>query len=151
MTTSSGQRTNVTIIITATILAAFAVACGGAAPTEDTDATAAPSDGRLAPLLSGIGEHTHAVTSSDPMAQSYFDQGLVMHYAFNNAEARRAFWASESSWRVACCRASMPRACAWIGVAIWERRSSSTSIAAAARARSSSTDSMSASMSAIGV
>eukprot|EP00964_Phaeocystis_antarctica_P033270 scaffold18890_cov60-Phaeocystis_antarctica.AAC.3 len=45
----------------------------------------------------------------------------------------------------------MPRACAWIGVAIWERRSSSTSIAAAARARLSSTDSMSASMSAIGV
>lgn len=55
---------------------------GGAAPSED---------GRIAPLLSGMGDHTHPITTHEPMAQRYFDQGLVMHYAFNNAEARRAF------------------------------------------------------------
>ncbi len=84
----------------------FAAACGGpdsqagnASPAASEGAGDAPAgagsspaaDGRLAPLLTGLGEQTHAITTSEPQAQRYFDQGLVMHYAFNNAEARRAF------------------------------------------------------------
>lgn len=54
-------------------------------------AVAQPQDGRLAPLLDGLGDHTRPVTTSDPMAQRFFDQGLVLAFAFNHAEAARAF------------------------------------------------------------
>src|SRR5690606_28686838 len=46
---------------------------------------------RLAPLLDGLGTHTRAVAAEDPMAQRFFDQGLVLAFAFNHAEAARAF------------------------------------------------------------
>jgi len=52
---------------------------------------AQPDDGRLAPLLDGMGDHHRAVTTSEAMAQRYFDQGLVLAFAFNHAEAARAF------------------------------------------------------------
>lgn len=65
------------------LLAAF-VTTAGCGPGE--------GDGEpLAPLLEGMGAHSHAITTSDPEAQRYFDQGLVLHYAFNHAEALRAF------------------------------------------------------------
>lgn len=50
-----------------------------------------PDDGRLAPLLDGMGDHHRAVTTSEAMAQRYFDQGLVLAFAFNHAEGARAF------------------------------------------------------------
>jgi tetratricopeptide (TPR) repeat protein len=48
-------------------------------------------DGRLAPRLQDLGTHTRAVSTRDPLAQRYFDQGLVLAYAFNHAEAVRSF------------------------------------------------------------
>ena len=42
-------------------------------------------------LLDGLGKHHYAITTSSPMAQRYFDQGLSLAYAFNHAEARRSF------------------------------------------------------------
>lgn len=46
---------------------------------------------RIAPLLKGLGSHTHPVTTRSPLAQRYFDQGLNLTYAFNHAEAVRSF------------------------------------------------------------
>lgn len=46
---------------------------------------------RVAPLLDGMGNHTRAVDTSNPEAQRYFDQGLVLSFAFNHGEAVRAF------------------------------------------------------------
>lgn len=43
------------------------------------------------PLYTNLGDHRYAVTTSVPRAQQYFDQGLRLYYAFNHAEAIRAF------------------------------------------------------------
>jgi tetratricopeptide (TPR) repeat protein len=46
-----------------------------------------------APLFDDAGEHHHAVTTSSPMAQRFFNQGMVLLYGFNHAEAIRSFTA----------------------------------------------------------
>lgn len=43
------------------------------------------------PLYTTLGDHHYAVTTGVPLAQRYFDQGLRLYYAFNHAEAVRAF------------------------------------------------------------
>ncbi len=49
------------------------------------------SEGQIAPLLSGLGDHSHPVTTDSPRVQKFFDQGLNLVFAFNHAEAIRAF------------------------------------------------------------
>jgi len=44
-----------------------------------------------ATLVTGIGEQHHPVTTSNPEAQQFFDQGLRYIYAFNHDEAARSF------------------------------------------------------------
>lgn len=44
-----------------------------------------------APLLDGMGPYTHAAGSPVPLAQRYFDQGMVLAWGFNTAEAVRSF------------------------------------------------------------
>src|SRR5688500_9937445 len=44
-----------------------------------------------APLYDNLGSLHHAITTASPEAQRYFDQGLTLSYAFNHAEAIRAF------------------------------------------------------------
>jgi hypothetical protein len=48
---------------------------------------AAPS----AILLPGIGNHHHPISTANPDAQKFFDQGLLMVYGFNREEAVRSF------------------------------------------------------------
>jgi tetratricopeptide (TPR) repeat protein len=43
------------------------------------------------PLYTNLGSYHHAISTSSPDAQKYFDQGLTLSYAFNHAEAIRAF------------------------------------------------------------
>ena len=43
------------------------------------------------PLWDGLGKVTFKITTANGSAQSYFDQGLRLAYAFNHDEARRAF------------------------------------------------------------
>ena len=50
----------------------------------------APDSGP-APLLDGLGHLHHAITTSKPEAQRYFDQGLTLVYGFNYEEAARSF------------------------------------------------------------
>jgi tetratricopeptide (TPR) repeat protein len=57
---------------------------GAATPT-------APGDSTGVPLLSNLGSWHRSIETSSPRAQRYFDQGLRLYYAFNHAEARRAF------------------------------------------------------------
>lgn len=62
----------------------FALAgCGGASTAQ--------IEGRVAPLLEGMGALHHEITTDVPMAQRFFNQGLVLSYAFNHAEAERSF------------------------------------------------------------
>ena len=44
-----------------------------------------------APMLTGYGDHHHPITTSDAKTQAYFDQGVRLLFAFNHAEAIRAF------------------------------------------------------------
>jgi poly(3-hydroxybutyrate) depolymerase len=44
-----------------------------------------------APLLTGLGELHHPVSTKNKMAQRFFDQGLTLSYAFNHKESERSF------------------------------------------------------------
>jgi tetratricopeptide (TPR) repeat protein len=41
--------------------------------------------------LNNLGNHHHPVSTKNPLAQRYFDQGLILTYGFNHAEAIRSF------------------------------------------------------------
>ena len=49
-----------------------------------------------APLFEGMGNHHHPITTSDSDAQRYFDQGLIIDFAFNHAESARSFRAAQT-------------------------------------------------------
>jgi tetratricopeptide (TPR) repeat protein len=42
-------------------------------------------------LLPGLGNHHHPISTKNPEAQKFFDQGLALIYGFNFAEAARSF------------------------------------------------------------
>ncbi|TXG39341.1 tetratricopeptide repeat protein [Seonamhaeicola maritimus] len=46
---------------------------------------------QIAPLFENIGTHSYKVSTENEMAQKFFNQGLRLTYAFNHAEAHRAF------------------------------------------------------------
>ncbi len=57
-----------------------------------SDAARKPDpDDHRSPRLLNLGTHTFPVSTRNPLAQQYFNQGLKLAYAFNHAEARRAF------------------------------------------------------------
>jgi len=47
--------------------------------------------GKPAEILSGLGNHHHAIATKNHEAQRFFDQGLTLVYAFNHEEAVRSF------------------------------------------------------------
>jgi len=51
----------------------------------------APLSRDTVPLYTNLGNHHRAITTANPAAQRYFDQGLRLVYGFNHAEAIRAF------------------------------------------------------------
>jgi tetratricopeptide (TPR) repeat protein len=44
-----------------------------------------------APIFAGYGDHHHAISSTNPKTQAYFDQGVRLLFGFNHAEAIRSF------------------------------------------------------------
>jgi tetratricopeptide (TPR) repeat protein len=70
-------------------LAQIAPATGHVHYTEP--APQAAPDGALAPRLQNLGDHTFPVSTKNAQAQLFINQGLNLAYAFNHAEARRAF------------------------------------------------------------
>ncbi len=72
----------------------------GACDREETPALSDAAREELvaragAPLFEGMGAHHHPITTSSPGAQRYFDQGLVIDFAFNHAESVRSFRAAQ--------------------------------------------------------
>ncbi len=68
-----------------------------AASMSQAQAAGDPSaDPERAPLYSDLGTLTFAMTSTSPLAQAYFDQGLRFAYAFNHAESVRSFQTAQS-------------------------------------------------------
>ncbi|MEP0912579.1 hypothetical protein NDI45_16845 [Leptolyngbya sp. GB1-A1] len=43
------------------------------------------------PLFDNLGNYSHSISTRNPQAQRYFDQGLILSYGFNHAEALRSF------------------------------------------------------------
>jgi tetratricopeptide (TPR) repeat protein len=64
---------------------------GGHTHYTEPPAQAPSPTGALAPRLQNLGTHTFAVSTRDRQAQRYVNQGMNLAYAFNHAEARRAF------------------------------------------------------------
>ncbi len=69
-------------------------------PIDTTEAVVSSAHSELiaraqAPLLEGLGDFHHPITTTDPGAQRYFNQGMVMASGFNHAEAIRAFQAAQ--------------------------------------------------------
>jgi hypothetical protein len=61
-------------------------------PGEIKAATPAPAFADVDPPLGdGLGSLTFKITTASPEAQSFFDQGLRLAYAFNHGEAQRSF------------------------------------------------------------
>ena len=81
----------------------------GAVPAE-TRQRVAPGKAAGAPLFDDLGDYHYAVTTQSPQAQRYFDQGLILTYAFNHPEAIRSF---EEAGRL-----DPQCAMAWWGVAL---------------------------------
>jgi tetratricopeptide (TPR) repeat protein len=85
------------------IAAVAATACASCSREQPAEAQVPVSaEGRRdlvaragAPLFDGMGEHEHPVTTSDPAAQKYFNQGLIIDFAFNHAESARSFRAAQ--------------------------------------------------------
>jgi tetratricopeptide (TPR) repeat protein len=49
-----------------------------------------------APFLDGMGDYEHLITTDQPNVQRYFNQGLVLSFAFNHAESVRSFRAAQA-------------------------------------------------------
>ncbi|PRQ01133.1 hypothetical protein [Enhygromyxa salina] len=62
-------------------------------PATDTGEDLATRAG--APLLEGMGDYHFPISSKSPEAQRYFDQGMVLAFGFNHAEAIRSFRAAQ--------------------------------------------------------
>src|ERR1700736_4454502 len=50
-----------------------------------------PATGKPAVLMTGLGDVHHAVSTRNPEAQRFFDQGLALMFAFNHYEAAKSF------------------------------------------------------------
>ena len=70
------------------------------APNAKTEAGTQSSDLALAeragaPLFEGMGQYEMPITTQDSDAQRYFNQGMVLAFAFNHAESIRSFRAAQ--------------------------------------------------------
>ncbi len=80
----------------------------GAGLAQEPERHAHATHAGVMPLLDGLGTWRHAITTTSPDAQRYFDQGLRLTYAFNHDEALRSFErAAELDPACAMCRWGM--------------------------------------------
>ena len=80
------------------LLGAVALAgCGGDFDSQSSTAPAQSLAQRAgAPLFEGMGDYHMPITTADPDAQRYFDQGMVLAFGFNHAESIRSFRAAQT-------------------------------------------------------
>lgn len=78
-------------LFTATVFAIALAACSPAKPETEADLVKRAG----APLFSGMGEYHRVIQTKDPGAQRYFDQGMMLAFGFNHAEAIRSFKAAQ--------------------------------------------------------
>ena len=72
-------------------LLALSLMVAPAAADAQHDQHAAATGMAKAKVMDGLGTHSMRISTSVPMTQRFFDQGLRLAYAFNHEEARRSF------------------------------------------------------------
>ncbi|MFC5459728.1 tetratricopeptide repeat protein [Massilia niabensis] len=65
-------------------------------PGQQPPAKAPPAPAGPPPLYDNLGTLHVPITTKNPKAQAYFDQGMRLTFAFNHAEAARAFRAAQA-------------------------------------------------------
>ena len=71
--------------------------CGGEVESQSgADPTQSLARRAGAPLFEGMGDYHMPITTADPDAQRYFDQGMVLAFGFNHAESIRSFRAAQT-------------------------------------------------------
>jgi len=60
-------------------------------PTAPSPEDGASCAAQKTPLFDDLGDYHRPITTSDPLAQRYFDQGLIFLYGFDNEMSRRSF------------------------------------------------------------
>ncbi|WP_206082215.1 tetratricopeptide repeat protein [Maribellus sediminis] len=65
------------------------VTCGSLPVFSDDDWY---KSGKKAPLFNNLGDYSFPVSTKNELAQTYFNQGLILTYGFNHAEAARSFY-----------------------------------------------------------
>jgi tetratricopeptide (TPR) repeat protein len=75
------------------MLVVLLAAIGGCSGSSDNygDDQAASVEQIGAPLFGDLGNHQYEISSTNPLSQRYFNQGLNLAYGFNHQEAVRAF------------------------------------------------------------
>lgn len=63
----------------------------GGRPAVPGEAREEAAAGESLPLFEGLGVYQHPIVTRNPEAQKYFNQGLVLAYAFNHGQAQRSF------------------------------------------------------------
>ncbi len=86
-------RTATFLLVTAMLTACAPAEPPGPTPQEQADLELVARAG--APLFEGMGAYHRPITTGDPGAQRYFDQGMVLMFGFNHAEAIRSFRAAQ--------------------------------------------------------
>jgi len=85
------QKSKIALLVSSALIANGALAHEVPAPAKpdqvETDVSV--------PLYDDLGDLTYPITTDSELAQRYFDQGLRLTYAFNHAEALRAFRAAQ--------------------------------------------------------
>ena len=71
----------------AALLVVAVAACATRVPAPST----APPSRLQAPLFNDLGSYSVPITTDEPLAQRFFDQGLMLTFGFNHAEAGRSF------------------------------------------------------------
>jgi len=71
------------------IIATLLVSAAAAAPAMDMATPATPP--QSVPLFDDLGSYHREISTKNPSAQKYFDQGLRLSYGFNHDEAEKAF------------------------------------------------------------
>ncbi|WP_265571335.1 hypothetical protein [Sphingomicrobium nitratireducens] len=96
------KRTALSLSLAPLMVAALGACAAETAPpaaapmaaSEPIDAVAMAQEAG-APLFEGMGDYHRDITTSSELAQRYFDQGMVLAFGFNHAEAIRSFRAAQ--------------------------------------------------------
>ena len=82
------ERFNACALVAVTALTLYA--CASQPPSTQSASPSEPLK-LQAPLFNDLGSYSVRITTDEPTAQRFFDQGLTLAYGFNHAEAIRSF------------------------------------------------------------